>query len=206
MERALTRLAAPSGSGASCSGSGSGSGSSRVPPPVGTCWWRTKHVTCLQVCFDEAKVHLHVWGGLPPYLLRRCILCTVPPTSHLLPPTEDPTFPVAPHHTAPHRTAPRRATPPPRAPIERIGCRSRSLLAIGMWERGMASGGCGSLAVLTLLLHARHGAPGCPLLHTDHTPCPSLSLSLSHLDSDDTTNPISSPAGQGGSLWLPTVF
>lgn len=182
MERALTRLAAPSGSGASCSGSGSGS--SRVPPPVGTCRWRTKHVTCLQVCVDEAKVHLHVWGGLPYLrtLLRRCILCTVPPTSYLPPPTEDPTFPVAPHHTAPHhttphRTAPRRATPPPRAPIERIGCRSRSLLPIGMWERGMASGGCGSLAVLTLLLHARHGAPGCPLLHTDHTPCASLSLS-----------------------------
>lgn len=129
----------------------------------------------------QRYVHLHVWGGgLPPYLLRRCILCTVPPTSylHLPPPTEDPTFPVAPHHTAPHRTAPRRATPPPRTPIERIGCRSRSLLPIGMWERGMASGGCGSLAVLTLLLHARHGAPGCPLLHTDHTPCASLSLSL----------------------------
>lgn len=205
MERALTRLAAPSGSGASCSGSGSGS--SRVPPPVGTCWWRTKHVTCLQVCFDEAKVHLHVWGGLPPYppTEMHTLYCTsylLPPTSHLLLRT----LHFLSHHTTPHRTAPRRATPPPRAPIERIGCRSRSLLPIGMWERGMASGGCGSLAVLTLLLHARHGAPGCPLLHTDHTPCASLSLSLlSNLDSDDT-NPISSPAGQGGSLWLPTVF
>lgn len=130
------------------------------------------------------------------------VLYLLPPTSHLLLRT----LHFLSHHTTPHRTARRRATPPPRAPIERIGCRSRSLLAIGMWERGMASGGCGSLAVLTLLLHARHGAPGCPLLHTDHTPCPSLSLSLSHLDSDDTTNPTSSPAGQGGSLWLPTVF
>lgn len=130
------------------------------------------------------------------------VLYLLPPTSHLLLRT----LHFLSHHTTPHRTAPRRATPPPRAPIERIGCRSRSLLPIGMWERGMASGGCGSLAVLTLLLHARHGAPGCPLLHTDHTPCASLSLSLlSNLDSDDT-NPISSPAGQGGSLWLPTVF
>lgn len=103
------------------------------------------------------------------------VLYLLPPTSHLLLRT----LHFLSHHTTPHRTAPRRATPPPRAPIERIGCRSRSLLAIGMWERGMASGGCGSLAVLTLLLHARHGAPGCPLLHTDHTPCPSLSLSLS---------------------------
>lgn len=130
------------------------------------------------------------------------VLYLLPPTSHLLLRT----LHFLSHHTTPHRTAPRRATPPPRAPIERIGCRSRSLLPIGMWERGMASGGCGSLAVLTLLLHARHGAPGCPLLHTDHTPCASLSLSLlSNLDSDDT-NPISSPAGQGGGLWLPTVF
>lgn len=73
------------------------------------------------------------------------VLYLLPPTSHLLLRT----LHFLSYHTTPHRTAPRRATPPPRAPIERIGCRSRSLLPIGMWERGMASGGCGSLAVLT---------------------------------------------------------
>lgn len=77
------------------------------------CWWRTKHVTCVQVCFEEVKGTSMMYGvGYLRTLLRRCILCTVPPTSYLPPPTEDPTFPVAPHHTAPHRTTPRHAAAP----------------------------------------------------------------------------------------------
>lgn len=115
--------------------------------------------------------------SVPSYGDAYSVLYLLPPTSHLLLRT----LHFLSHHTTPHRTAPRRATPPPRAPIERIGCRSRSLLPIGMWERGMASGGCGSLAVLTLLLHARHAArcPRVPVAsHRPHAMPIALSLSI----------------------------